>query len=311
MRIIYMGTPDFAVPALEALIQSEHEVVAVVSQEDKPKGRGKTLQPTAVKVKALEYNIPVFQPHRIRNKESLAYLESLKPDVIVVAAYGQILPERLLDLPEYGCICIHASLLPKYRGAAPIQWAVIDGEIKTGLTTMLMDKGIDTGDMLEKVEVEIGRKENAGELQERLSHFGGPLILSTLKHLEEGTAKRISQNDEESNYAVILTKEMGRIDFTQPAKAIECKIRGLNPWPAAYTAYEDSIWKIWDADVIETADVSAYQPGEIIEVSKKGILVAAGQGVLQIKELQMQGKKRMTVEAFVCGYPVKEHVVLQ
>ena len=234
MKAVFMGTPEFAVPTLQALID-HHEVLAVVTQPDKQRGRGKKMQFPPVKEKAVEYDIPVYQPQRARDEEFIEELKNLNPDVIVVVAYGQILPESILNIPKYGCINVHGSLLPKYRGAAPIQWAVLDGEEKTGITTMYMEKGLDTGDMIDKAEVVLDKKETAGSLHDKLMVLGADLLLETLKKLEDGTAVREKQNDEESCYAKMLSKDMGQIDFTKSAREIECLIRGMNPWPSAYT----------------------------------------------------------------------------
>ena len=235
MRIVFMGTPDFSVPALKALVEAGHEVAAVVTQPDRPRGRGKELQMTPVKVQALAYGIPVYQPEKVKDPAFVEILRNLQPEVIVVIAFGQILSRDILDLPPYGCINIHASLLPKYRGAAPIQWAVIDGEKETGVTTMMMDVGLDTGDMLEKTIIPLDPKETGGSLFDKLSQAGGPLILSTLEKLKAGTAVRTPQTDEDSTYAKMLTKSLGQIDWSMEAAAIERLIRGLNPWPSAYT----------------------------------------------------------------------------
>ena len=248
MRIVFMGTPDFSVPTLEQLIR-HHQVVGVVTQPDKRKGRGKAMAFPPVKEKALEYDIPVYQPVKVREPEFIEELKKMNPDIIVVVAFGQILPEEILNLPPYGCVNVHASLLPKYRGAAPIQWAVIDGEKETGVTTMYMAKGLDTGDMLDKVVVPIDPKETGESLHDKLSEAGGRLILETLTKLENGTAVRIPQNDAESCYAKMLTKELGEIDWNQSAAAIERLIRGLNSWPSAYTHLDGKTLKIWDADV--------------------------------------------------------------
>ena len=267
MKAVFMGTPEFAVPTLQALID-HHEVLAVVTQPDKQRGRGKKMQFPPVKEKAVEYDIPVYQPQRARDEEFIEELKNLNPDVIVVVAYGQILPESILNIPKYGCINVHGSLLPKYRGAAPIQWAVLDGEEKTGITTMYMEKGLDT-----------------------------------LKKLEDGTAVREKQNDEESCYAKMLSKDMGQIDFTKSAREIECLIRGMNPWPSAYTSLDGKTMKVWEADVLDAQ--SKEEPGTIVEVNKKEIIVATGSNDLALHEIQLAGKKRMQVQAFLLGYQVE------
>lgn len=316
MRIVFMGTPDFSVPALKALVEAGHQVIAVVTQPDKPKGRGKEVQMTPVKIQAMEYGIPVYQPAKVREASFVEVLKGLEADVYVVIAFGQILPKAVLELPKYGCINIHASLLPKYRGAAPIQWCVIDGERETGITTMMMDVGLDTGDMLEKAVIPIEEKETGGSLHDKLSMAGGDLILSTLKKLEEGTLVRTPQTDEGTCYAKMLTKSLGDIDWNQGAVSIERLIRGLNPWPSAYTMWNGKTIKIWAADVIagrEAADflsesgVSAETgtaPGTVVCSDKRGLVVCTGGGLLSIRELQMEGKKRMDTPAFLRGYPI-------
>ena len=302
-----MGTPDFSVPTLEQLIRN-HQVVGVVTQPDKRKGRGKAMAFPPVKEKALEYDIPVYQPVKVREPEFIEELKKMNPDIIVVVAFGQILPEEILNLPPYGCVNVHASLLPKYRGAAPIQWAVIDGEKETGVTTMYMAKGLDTGDMLDKVVVPIDPKETGESLHDKLSEAGGRLILETLTKLENGTAVRIPQNDAESCYAKMLTKELGEIDWNQSAAAIERLIRGLNSWPSAYTHLDGKTLKIWDADVEEgQADVAV---GTVTEVKKDCFYVQTGDGRLKINEIQLQGKKRMAVQAFLLGYKIEKGTVL-
>lgn len=308
MRIIYMGTPDFAVPTLEALIQSKHEVIAVITQPDKPKGRGKAMQFPPVKEKALEYGIPVYQPVKVREPSFIEQMKEWKPDAIVVAAFGQILPKAILDLPRYGCINVHASLLPKYRGAAPIQWVIINGEKETGITTMFMDVGLDTGDMLKKAVVPIEEKETGESLHDKLAALGGPLILKTLEELENGTAVRTKQDDTQSCYAKMLTKSLGDIDWSQSAVQIERLIRGLNAWPSAYTKWEDKTLKIWAADVID-GNREGAAAGEVVERQKKALIVQTGEGRLSLKEVQLQGKKRMEIDVFLRGYPIMEGTV--
>lgn len=316
MRIVFMGTPDFSVPALKALVEAGHQVIAVVTQPDKPKGRGKEVQMTPVKIQAMEYGIPVYQPAKVREASFVEVLKGLEADVYVVIAFGQILPKAVLELPKYGCINIHASLLPKYRGAAPIQWCVIDGERETGITTMMMDVGLDTGDMLEKAVIPIEEKETGGSLHDKLSMAGGDLILSTLKKLEEGTLVRTTQTDEGTCYAKMLTKSLGDIDWNQDAVSIERLIRGLNPWPSAYTMWNGKTIKIWAADVIAGREAAEFlsesgvpaetgtAPGTVVCSDKRGLVVCTGGGLLSIRELQMEGKKRMDTPAFLRGYPI-------
>lgn len=307
MKIIYMGTPDFAVPTLDALVKGGHEVIAAVTQPDKPKGRGKAVLMTPVKEKALEYGIPVYQPVKARDPEFVALLKEMKPDVIVVVAFGQLLPKEILDIPKYGCVNVHASLLPKYRGAAPIQWAVIDGEETSGVTTMLMDEGLDTGDMLEKIEYTLDPKETGGSLFDKLSFMGGELILSTLKKLEDGTIVRTPQGETTTSYAKMLKKSMGEIDWTMEAVQIERLIRGLNPWPSAYTGFGGKTLKIWAADVVD-GELTG-NPGRV-SVTKDQLLVETGKGFLSITELQLEGKKRMDTAAFLRGFTIEAGSVL-
>ncbi|MDE6025150.1 MAG: methionyl-tRNA formyltransferase [Lachnospiraceae bacterium] len=300
MRVVYMGTPEFAVSALEAIIEDGHDVVAVITQPDKAKGRSKALVPTPVKVVAMEHDIPVYQPERVRDEAMVNILKEMAPEVIVVAAYGQILPESILNIPAYGCINIHASLLPKYRGAAPIEWAIIDGEKVTGVTTMYMEKGLDTGDMIEKTEVEIEPCDTGKTLHDKLAQAGAQLILSTLKALYDGTATRTKQDDAESCYASMLSKELGNIDFTKSADEIERLIRGLFPWPCAYTNIMGKNVKLFEAQIAEQ-NVSDCKPGEIIEVTKKSFKIACGKDALIIKRLQPEGKKEMDAASYLNG----------
>ena len=318
MRIVFMGTPDFSVPALKALVEAGHQVIAVVTQPDKPKGRGKEVQMTPVKIQAMEYGIPVYQPAKVREASFVEVLQGMEADVYVVIAFGQLLPKAVLELPKYGCINIHASLLPKYRGAAPIQWCVIDGERETGITTMMMDVGLDTGDMLEKTVIPIEEKETGGSLHDKLSLAGGALILSTLKKLEEGTLVRTPQTDEGTCYAKMLTKSLGDIDWNQSAVSIERLIRGLNPWPSAYTMWNGKTIKIWSADVTTGREAAAFlsesgvpsetgiTPGTVVCSDKHSLVVCTGDGLLSVRELQMEGKKRMDTPAFLRGYPIPE-----
>lgn len=314
MRIVFMGTPDFSVPALQSIIENGHEVVAVVTQPDKPKGRGKAVLFPPVKERALEHNIPVYQPVKVREESYVNILKELKPDAIVVVAFGQILPKNILEIPKYGCINIHASLLPKYRGAAPIHWSIINGEVETGVTTMLMDVGLDTGDMLLREVCKIEKKETAGSLHDKLSEIGSKLIIETLKGLEAGTIKAEKQDDSQSTYVKTIEKSLGKIDFSKSAKAIECQIRGLNPWPSAYTYLDGKMLKIWDADVMDSSTVDFDvdgSDGTILSVEKNGILVKTGEGILTLKEIQLEGKKRMEVESFLRGYTIEKGICFQ
>lgn len=309
MRIIFMGTPDFSVPALRALVDKGHQVIAVVTQPDKPKGRGKAVQMTPVKEAAQALGIPVYQPVKVREEGFLQQLDALAPEVIIVAAFGQILPQRLLDIPVYGCINIHASLLPKYRGAAPIQWAILDGEKETGITTMQMNAGLDTGDILEKLVVPVDDEETGGSLHDKLSAAGGKLILSTLEKLEQGLLVPVAQTEEGTCYARMLDKGMGKMDWNKGASELERMIRGLNPWPSAYTELDGKTLKIWQAKVMENEYDG--EPGQVVKAEKDAFWVKTGKGSLAILSLQLEGKKRMDTGAFLRGYPVSEGIILR
>ncbi len=309
MKVIFMGTPDFAVVTLEKIIEAGHEVIGVVTQPDKPKGRGKAMQFSPVKEKAEEHNLTVYQPVRAKDEAFIRQIQNLNPDVIVVAAFGQILPKAILDIPKYGCINVHASLLPRYRGAAPIQWAVIDGEKETGVTIMLMDAGLDTGDMLKKAVVKLEEKETGGSLHDKLAVIGGDLLIETLKELEAGSITREKQDDHLSNYAKMLNKALGCIDFQKSAVEIERLIRGLNPWPSAYTGLDDKTLKIWNAKVIDREYEG--EPGEVVEVDKSTMIVKTGAGALALETVQLEGKKRMEIDAFLRGYTINKGIVLK
>ncbi|GAA4655118.1 methionyl-tRNA formyltransferase [Anaerocolumna aminovalerica] len=313
MKIVFMGTPELAATILDTLIQSEHEILAVVTQPDKPKGRGKQVQYPPVKELALEHQIPVYQPNKAKDEDFIKKLEEINPECIVVAAYGKILPKTIIDFPKYGCINVHASLLPKYRGAAPIQWTIINGEEKTGITIMYMDVGIDTGDMIMKEEVIIEPKETGGSLHDKLAVCGGRLLIKALKEIEHGTAVREKQKDEESTYVKMLDKSLGHIDFSNSAAEIERLIRGLNPWPSAYTFLDGKTLKIWEASVEQGLSEKAGntgKPGEILEVTKDSIIVQTGNGRLVLHEVQLEGKKRMTVDAFIRGFDLQAGKIL-
>lgn len=303
MKVLFMGTPDFAVSALEALIQSEHEVVGVVTQPDKPKGRGKEMQFPPVKECAVKYNIPVYQPVKVKTPEGVETLRSFGADIFVVAAFGQILSKEILDMPKYGCINIHASLLPKYRGAAPIQWAVINGDKQSGVTIQQMNEGIDTGDIWLKSVVDLEPKETGESLYEKLSKTGAELVLQVLLIIEEGKVKPEKQDESLSTHVGKLSKALGCIDWNKSAAEIERLIRGLNSWPSAYTSFKGKTLKIWDADVVEQSADGV--PGSIAEVTKESITVNTGDGKLLLKNIQLEGKKRMAVKDFLLGYKVE------
>lgn len=305
MRIIFMGTPDFSVGTLEALIAAGHEVCLVVTQPDKPKGRGKEMQFTPVKEVARKHGIPVFQPVKVREPQCVEELKKYKAEGMVVVAFGQILPKEILDMTPYGCINVHASLLPAYRGAAPIQWAVIRGEKVSGVTTMQMDEGLDTGDMLLKTEVPLTEEETGESLHDKLAQAGAKLCVETLKALEDGTIQRTPQGETTTPYAKMLDKKMGDIDWKEPADVIERLVRGLNSWPSAYTQWGKKVVKIWKAKALLEETTSAL-PGTVTEVTKEYFSVQTGQGILKIYELQIPGKKRMETSAFLRGYTLAE-----
>ncbi|MCI8523446.1 MAG: methionyl-tRNA formyltransferase [Lachnospiraceae bacterium] len=309
LKIVFMGTPDFAVGALQAIIEAGHQVSAVVTQPDKPKGRGKELQMTPVKACAAAHNIPVFQPGKIKEPEAVEVLRSYEADIFVVAAFGQILSEEILSMPKYGCVNIHASLLPKYRGAGPIQWAIIDGEKKTGVTIMQMEKGLDTGDMLLQKEVEIDPKETGDSLHDKLAAAGAELIVEALPKIAAGQLTPRKQNDAESCYAKMLQKSMGRIDWNLTADKLDCLIRGLISWPGASTTFRGKNLKIWEEEPVMEGDfsvsISESLPGTIVCVEKEAFYVQTKEGVLKVLSVQIEGKKRMAVKDFLLGYPIK------
>lgn len=302
MNVVYMGTPDFAVGPLKALIAAGHRVTAVVTQPDKPKGRSGKAQMTPVKACALEHGIEVFQPVKIKSPEAVEVLRSFEADVFVVAAFGQILSQEILDMPRFGCLCVHASLLPAYRGAAPIQWVILNGEKESGVTIMQMDAGVDTGDMLLKAVVPIGEKETDESLHDKLAAAGSSLIVEALKKLEAGELTPEKQDSEKSCYAKMLTKSMGLIDWNETAQNIERKVRGLHSWPGAYTFYKGKMLKIYQADVLE--EEPDGEAGSVSSVTKSELIVNAKDGKLILREIQLEGKKRMAVKDFLLGCKV-------
>ena len=306
MKTVFMGTPDFAVPPLHALIEAGYEVAAVVTQPDKPKGRGKTLLPTPVKEEALMHEIPVYQPQRVRkNPEFLETLKEIDPDIMIVAAFGQIIPKEILELPKFGCINIHASLLPKYRGAAPIQQAVIDGEKESGVTIMQMGEGLDTGDMISKIIIPLAQDETGGSLFGKLAQAGAELLIKTLPSIEQGTAEREKQPEESPTpYAAMITKQMGLMNFSKPAEELERLVRGMNPWPSAYTFINGKTLKVWKCKV--SGEQTDAIPGTVFLTDKEGIHVACEKGTLILTEVQLEGKKRMDTEAFLRGYHIEK-----
>ena len=315
MKLIFMGTPEIAACVLKSIIDSgKHEITAVVTQPDKPKGRGHEMDAPPVKKLALEHGLTVLQPEKAGTPEFIETIRALEPDVIAVAAYGKILKPALLEIPKYGCINVHASLLPKYRGASPIQWAVINGEEKSGVTIMHMAEGLDTGDMIMKEEVTLDKKETAGSLHDKLAAVGGPLLLKALDALAAGTAQRIRQNEEEATYVTTLDKSFGKIDFNNPAEKIERLIRGLNPWPTAYTKINDKLLKIWDADALPgnliPKDMAKAEKGTVIRAEGDELLVLSANSILKINELQLEGKKRMSTADFLRGFKIERGTIL-
>lgn len=311
MNVVFMGTPDFSVGTLEEIIKAGHTVSAVVTQPDKPKGRGGAVAMSPVKEVALKNGLTVLQPVKASNPEFVEELRGYNPDVIVVVAFGQLLPKAIIDMPKYGCINVHASLLPKYRGASPIQWAVIDDCEYSGVTTMQMNEGLDTGDILLVEKVKLDKKETAGSLFDKLSEVGAKLLVDTLKQKEAGTIKPVVQNDSEATYVKMINKSFGEIDFNLSAKRIECLIRGLNPWPSAYTHLNGKMLKIWDADVCEDEENSTDNAvGTVTKVNKISFVVKCGDGSLIINEVQLEGKKRMDAGSFLRGNGLEVGTVL-
>lgn len=314
MKAVYMGTPEIAAEILETLLSSGIEIIGVVTQPDKPKGRGKEMAFPPVKEVALKHQIPVYQPRRVKDLEFVEQLKVLAPDIILVAAFGQMLSRDILDLPPYGCINVHASLLPKYRGSAPIQWVILNGEERTGVTIMKMDAGCDTGDMILKKEIDISMEETGGSLHDKLALIGGKALLEAIEQIKNGTATFTKQDDSQSTYIKMLTKDMGKIDFSNDAVLIERMIRGLNPWPSAYTYYKGKTLKLWcaavnnDPEMIKDAKEAGF--GCVVKVTKEAIFVKTGDKLLEIKELQLEGKKRMLTSEFLRGYPVISGEVL-
>lgn len=307
MRIVFMGTPEFAVPCLKALVEGGYDVVAVFTQPDRPKGRGKKLQMPPVKEYALSQGIPVYQPERI-GRECAGLLGEIAPDVCVTAAFGQILSQELLDIPRLGCVNVHASLLPRHRGSAPINWAILQGDRVAGVTTMMMARGVDTGDMLLKAETEIGETETAGELTLRLSEMGAPLLIETLRAMEAGTLRRIPQDEAAMTYDPKLDKSLGVIDWRRSAREIVCQIHGLNPWPGASTAWQGGRLKLHRARAVQGSGA----PGEVIAAdAHAGLVIACGEGAVEVLEMQCPGGKPMAAKDYLRGHPVNTGTVLK
>lgn len=310
MKIVFMGTPEFAVPDLKMLIDKKYEIAGVFTQPDRPKGRGKKLSAPPVKELALEYGIPVYQYLKVKKPEPVSVLKDINPDLIVVAAFGQILSKEILDIPKMGCINVHASLLPGYRGAAPIQWTIINGEQYTGITTMYMGEGVDTGDILLQEKIEIMPDETGAELTERLSHLGASLLDETIIKLEKGEVQRVKQDESKSSYYPILDKKLGLIDWSKKSLQIKDLIRAVDPWPGAFTHLNDGILKIWRASVLN--DRFNGKPGEVLSGDdKNGLLVKTGDGVLKIEELQAPNSKRMNADDYLRGKPIDNGTILK
>lgn len=307
MKILFMGTPDFAVPCLDILVSNGFDVCGAVTQPDKPKGRGHKLTPPPVKEYAISKNIPVYQPQTLKDGEFEKVLDELKPQLIAVVAYGKILPEYILDFPEYGCVNVHGSVLPKYRGAAPIQWAIINGDKTTGVTTQYMKMGVDTGDIIFTDETEILHDETYGELYTRLSQSGAELLLKTVNAIKDGTAPRTEQDESEATHAPMLTKETGHIDWTKSADEVLSLIRGTNPWPMSYAMYGDEMMKVFG--VKKGSDFDA-PPGKIRIVNKK-LEISCGKDSVVVDEIQFKGGKRMTVASYLNGHDIDENIILK
>ena len=311
MKIIFMGTPDFAVVPLEEIYKAGHEIVLIVTQPDKPRGRSGKLAPSPVKSWALEHDIEVFQPKKIRDEDAVEYLSKIECDIAVVAAFGQILPKSILDMPRYGCINVHASLLPKYRGAAPIQWAILNGEKKSGVTIMQMGEGLDDGDMLLTREVMLDGTETGGSLFDDLAQLGGKAVVEALELIEQGSITHVKQDESEATHVSMINKELGRINWSDDAERIERYVRGLNPWPSAYSSFKGKNLKIWRSHVVSSEELdnngvnaADYKDGQVCFVNKKCVFVATGSGALSLDEIQLEGKKRMEIAPFLLGNDV-------
>ena len=309
MRVVFMGTPDFSVPTLQSLIDSEYDVVGVFTQPDRPKGRGGKVQMSPVKELALKHEIPVFQPLKMR-VDGLEPLRELKPDICVTAAFGQILSQEVLDVPPMGTVNVHASLLPRHRGAAPVQWSILSGDKVAGVTTMFTDKGIDTGDMLLKAETPISEDDTAGTLTDRIAAMGAELLIETLRRLEKGDCPREKQNDEESTYDPKITKELGLLDFDEGAQKCLLRVRAMSPWPCAYTELAEGVLKVWRAKKAE--NVGSAPAGTVLRANKKdGLVIAVSDGAIELCEIQAPNAKRMEAKAFLLGHPIEEGKMLK
>ncbi len=308
MEVVFMGTPEFAVPSLDELFNNGYNIRLVITQPDRPSGRGKKLKKSAVKKRAEELGLNVYQPNKIKSEEAVSVIKEINPDVIIVIAFGQILSKEILEIPKYGCINVHASLLPELRGAAPINWSIINGLKKTGITTMFMNQGLDTGDMLLQEEIPITKYLNAGDLHDMLMNKGAKLLNATLEKIKKNDIQQIKQNNDAATYAPMINKKMGLINWNDKAENVHNKIRGMYPWPGAYFKYEDKVIKIFNSDYY--LDQTQEKPGKVIRVNSEGIYVSTVDGVVIIKEIQVSGKKRMTVRDFLIGNKFKENIIL-
>lgn len=308
MKILFMGTPDIASGCLQKLIDEKYDVIGVVTQPDKQVGRGKKIVFSPVKQVALDNNLAIYQPNNAKDQDFVNEIKNLNPDIIVVVAYGQILSKEFLDIPKYGCINVHVSLLPKYRGAAPINWVIINGEEKTGVSIMFMDEGLDSGDIISQSEFKLDDEITAGELHDKMTVEGSELLCQTLELIKQEKATRTPQNHEEFTYAPIMDKNLGHIDFTKTAREVHNLVRGVNPWPSAYTNCGEKKMKVWKTSVLE--EKTTKKPGTVLKVDKAGIKVATGENIILITEIQMPNKKRMEVKEFIKGNSIEEGTIL-
>ncbi|TYQ15628.1 UNVERIFIED_CONTAM: methionyl-tRNA formyltransferase [Acetivibrio alkalicellulosi] len=309
MKVVFMGTPEFALPSLKMLIEEGYDVIAVVTQPDKPAGRGKKIVMPPVKEYALKNDIAVLQPEKIKTKDFLETLTQIKPDLLVTAAYGKILSKELLEVPKYGCINVHGSLLPKLRGAAPVHWSIINGDKHTGITTMFTDEGLDTGDMLLKESIPISDDMTAGELHDNLADLGAKVLKNTLEQLKDGSLKRTPQSEDQATYAILINKEIGKINWSKSSHEVHNLIRGTNPWPGAFTFYEGCKMKVWKSEFVDD-NSHDYKPGTISKVDKDGVLVFCKVGKVRIKEVQFDSCRKMCVEDYICGHKIDEGEIL-
>jgi methionyl-tRNA formyltransferase len=309
MDIVFMGTPEFAVESLNMLVNEGYNILAVITQPDKPRGRGNKVSFCDVKKYALKHDLNVLQPKSMKKGEIVEQLKSMKPDLFITAAYGKILTKEVLDIPKHGCINVHASILPKYRGAAPINWAIINGDEKTGITTMMTDIGVDSGDILLTDEISIDKDDTARTLHDKLSVLGAKTLKKTLKELENNTLKRIPQDNSKATHVSMMNEELGKIDWTKDAIKIFNLVRGTNPWPGAYTYYDTKRMRIWRTEVVEEACTNS-KPGTILGVTKEGLYIATGKNIIKILEVQFDSCRRMCINQYICGNKIGEGEIL-